>query len=611
MSGQERSSVGNANWHVIVGGEPRGPLAFTELLALVRGGTLTPEDKVWEPGEPSWRPASEIEGLFVPPPTMAGQALAAKAPGDEVVQDENGSSDFASGPRPHLSGSEVATAAPAVRANYVVRHWRGELPLGVAYWVNGFLGNIATTAIVFAILASTSDSRNLIIPVVALLATWISVVIVIVWQVVGTWRSANRSTRHGWAALAMLMIIGGVVKDGHMLVKQAWPQLADAFQAAIGDPDFGPRGVRTLRDGTELEISGGFARGQADVFRAALANAPKAHVVHLDSFGGRVAEAVQIRDMIIARGMDTFVAKQCQSACIIVFLGGQRRWLAAGAVLGFHSASFGGVDYVNQDFRSAFSAAGVPAWFVTKALGTPSSSIWNPSVSELINAKVVTEVAPDEMFAVSGYGPAPTGETLKKALNSEPDLQAIRKADGSHWSELEDTWVQTGLKGLPISDFSLALRSHMHAASERLRRQAPDDVTLALADLMFRELNVLQKADPELCWQYLRSGGIDLTKYLPQDLVTLEVTVMNQILVEGTKNPTQPPSAELGGRLIEKALLLAVKDGVDLKKLSKNLADDAPHALLCPAYAQVLMSASELPPEEDAAFIRYILTHGF
>ena len=68
--------------------------------------------------------------------------------------------------------------------NYLSRHWRGQLSLPVAFWVN----YIVVSGIFFAsgnMLALTGADDRVGIP---FLMVWLPIII---WQCVGTWRSAG------------------------------------------------------------------------------------------------------------------------------------------------------------------------------------------------------------------------------------------------------------------------------------------------------------------------------------------------------------------------------------------------------------------------------------
>jgi len=61
--------------------------------------------------------------------------------------------------------------------------------------------------------------------------------------------------------------------------------------------------------------------------------------VHLDSVAGMVVEAIDIGNTIRIFKFNTFVADGaiCASACGLIWLAGDRRYLGANAALGFHT----------------------------------------------------------------------------------------------------------------------------------------------------------------------------------------------------------------------------------------------------------------------------------
>ena len=93
----------------------------------------------------------------------------------------------------------VAPAAPLPtsrpgRRNFIARHWRGEFPLWIAYWIFGFFANVAL--LVFSgVVSATLTPAGGYDPVkilIVLIAIWAAVGLVAVWQMMGIWRSANR-----------------------------------------------------------------------------------------------------------------------------------------------------------------------------------------------------------------------------------------------------------------------------------------------------------------------------------------------------------------------------------------------------------------------------------
>jgi GYF domain 2 len=73
-------------WHVIIGGERRGPLTEDQVLAFLGDGTLAAGDFVWCPDFPDWKRAGEI-GDNRPLENVPAQAAA--APIDAAVDDQD------------------------------------------------------------------------------------------------------------------------------------------------------------------------------------------------------------------------------------------------------------------------------------------------------------------------------------------------------------------------------------------------------------------------------------------------------------------------------------------------------------------------------------------
>jgi len=88
--------------------------------------------------------------------------------------------------------------------NFLVRHWRGELPLAQALWLNG----VALTIIIigFANLAlfgrwqSTVDSLPAYVTLVA--SSVLFLCIIPIWQMRGLWRTADHHIDHVGTILA-------------------------------------------------------------------------------------------------------------------------------------------------------------------------------------------------------------------------------------------------------------------------------------------------------------------------------------------------------------------------------------------------------------------------
>ena len=103
-------------------------------------------------------------------------------------------------------------------------------------------------------------------------------------------------------------------------------------------------------------------------------------------------------DLIRARGLSTFVAQDCMSACTIVFLGGRQREIFPSARIGFHQPAFRGMTAASRAAAIATEQArlqrfGLSREFAARANTATPTGMWYPDKDELVREKVVTRVA--------------------------------------------------------------------------------------------------------------------------------------------------------------------------------------------------------------------------
>ncbi|HKY94468.1 MAG TPA: hypothetical protein VJL84_04140 [Kiloniellales bacterium] len=126
---------------------------------------------------------------------------------------------------------------------------------------------------------------------------------------------------------------------------------------------------------------------------------PAVTTVHLTSDGGYVHPALIVANTLQLRGATTFVPSECVSACTLLFLGGETRYLAPGAKLGFHRAwrnldepEDRGTQMTNEEIRQRLLERGVSAAFAEQVLATPSTEVWYPTAEEMLEAGVIDGV---------------------------------------------------------------------------------------------------------------------------------------------------------------------------------------------------------------------------
>ncbi|KIC18037.1 MULTISPECIES: COG3904 family protein [unclassified Leisingera] len=185
---------------------------------------------------------------------------------------------------------------------------------------------------------------------------------------------------------------------------------------------------KTLVYDTETEVTGELAEiTEEDVshLRNILKKSPEITELQLNSVGGSVYAGEEIAGLVLEYGLDTLVDGTCISACVDVFLAGERRRMTIGSSIGFHQRNwpseavhkyyrserkrrrwatpfeFGSWIYEDTqsevyEHLSYMVARGVDPGFAIETLRTDPDGEWYPSRLRLIAAGVLRELKPGE-----------------------------------------------------------------------------------------------------------------------------------------------------------------------------------------------------------------------
>jgi len=142
--------------------------------------------------------------------------------------------------------------------------------------------------------------------------------------------------------------------------------------------------------------------------------------LELNSSGGDLEAAMYMADIVIDYELDTNVNGTCDSACTLIFLGGEKRTIERGSWLGFHQSYWDATyikDYYDyhaesEGWKTPFEFASwmyedtqqeilrklqyfverhVDAAFAIKTMKATSDNMWYPRRKELIRAGVIVE----------------------------------------------------------------------------------------------------------------------------------------------------------------------------------------------------------------------------
>lgn len=292
--------------------------------------------------------------------------------------------------------------------NYVVSHWRGEQPLFLSFWIN----LVALRVLIFQFQSGLAprDGENysewrLLIIVGAVLFHGV----LLTWQMVGVVRSADRHFQtHGNMALVWGAQLGATI----MFLLAALYSLEAVQMTFVHESEADRRAALALNrvagyqlsvspDQTQMIIDGIIEPGITRAAKQLMEVNPAIQQVSLNSEGGNIFEGRGLSLLFATHKLNTHVEETCASACTSAYIGGQSRSAGAQARFGFHQYRVdGGKSLIvtttvieQQRDQELFLQAGVKGGFVRKIFDHPAEAMWWPSLTELLGAGVVHEVA--------------------------------------------------------------------------------------------------------------------------------------------------------------------------------------------------------------------------
>jgi len=591
-----------------------GPYPFHILIEAVRRDVIKKTDLIWRPGWEEWRPAAYVEGLYSPPGSDGSRTHSTSSPAS-VDQPKAASSNEKA---PDSSQAEIAVASHVAqrKRNYLVRHWRGELSLPVSYWLNGLLASIFIVAVTVLFAGLVGGVRNSGLIAILIITFLVVIVALMTWQCGGTWRSASR--RGGfWAGAAKVAIVIGVARTVYDVGSVYTPIVTEHVRIALGDEKFGGHSFRLLRNGTELEFSGGINVGTAKEFERMLEAAGQLRVIHLNSHGGRLAEADLIAAAVQKRGLVTYVSQRCLSACTHIFLAGRERWVGENGKLGFHQPAFAGLaqEYVQpmlDEEQRFLLRKGISSEFVGKALATPNDKMWEPSHAELRTAKVITGVANSRQFAVSGsFAKLVSSDQFEEELVIKIPLYATLKRVEPEAFERVLGLFRTGYEqGKPEAEIFEETQKLFAALVLARLPFAEDRQLLTFIDLNLDYMRGLRPFDPEGCVAFEDNTkgaklNVNLATRFPQ-LMEKDLE-FKRTLLETARKARPLPNEQVVARALNRiSEQLERRFGTRVELLNADKLDRSQYRDFCDIAIAFYEEVHKLPTKDAAEVARHI-----
>jgi hypothetical protein len=434
---------------------------------------------------------------------------------------------------------------PVPEGWYFTRHWRGELPLGIAYWVSGAL----ITMLLFVSLGTfgTYVDRISLRPAArGMLASFAVTIACAVWLGVGVWRSATRAAEAGraWPALAKASVVMATLGFGFLVAKFMWPQLKENALIAVGRDPLAKINARVTTNQTVLLLHGTFGEGSAEAVRRLLAQTPTITTIALASNGGRLREATEIAELARARDLNTYVDTRCESACTFVFLAGRDRAATPNARIGFHRPSFAGVNPVAQvtateRMLNTYRVAGIPQPFLDRVRATDSRSMWYPSREELVKAGVINRVSLGGETAALATLALGSRNDMASAFRSVPMMAAMeRHFPGTIEAATRAAWNEH-TQGGTDADVTTAGRAVISQLYPKILAAADDAGLDIFAQLILDEMKAARAISTEAC-QQLMQGRLNITQALSPDLARREQEWAMKVLKAEKLEARQP-----------------------------------------------------------------------
>jgi hypothetical protein len=373
------------------------------------------------------------------------------------------------------------------------------------------------------------------------------------WQIIGTWRSANfyieKTNKTLWPLLAKLVIVLGLLSTAKE-TPIYFEQIKEFANIYFETDKSSKKSFSLLQNGEELEIKGEISFGLTDEVRQIFRENPNIRIIRLNSFGGRVKEANNLKNFMRGKNLTTYTSQGCLSACTLPFLAGTKRVLNQSARLGFHQYSFPGLSqkdfYADHQRDKKFMISmGIDEKFATKAYSIPPDDMWFPETDLLLKANAITSITDGDEFGTSLFEKAMGSDGIEKLFSKIPVYNDIRKFEPeSYHALIMDAKLRISQK-VSQQDLIEYIKKHMLKIIMKRLPITPDQELIAYIKVMVSEIKELTAIDPELCLKMLNPqiyGQINLMDYISEDIIKADLLALSEVLKTSTKSPMLSPS---------------------------------------------------------------------
>lgn len=341
---------------------------------------------------------------------------------------------------------------------FIVKHWKGENSLAFAYWVNffalGLLVVFASSSITEFIWSDASLSnigyRTACSVTVLLDALFL---VVYVWQVVGTWRSAekhvNRAGRLWVAGLVKMLVFLGILLTAGRYYSDS-DVYVELWRGVVGANMQRPE-VSVYGD--TLLVDGMLASGTAKRAETALEGRPNVSALWIRSDGGYFYEANAIARLVRRKSLGVVADDRCLSACVLVLAAGEPRLVTDVATIGLHQGSAFGRPFEDEQVWTPLLEAGFPEDELRRAMRAPPGDMWTIGIEKLVLSGFVQSIE----------------HSGRRFLSSSPGLASVPLATGGKREKVRDA--------LLVNDFFSGFYGFDPVAGEKVVVRLASEIT--------------------------------------------------------------------------------------------------------------------------------------
>ena len=432
------------------------------------------------------------------------------------------------------------------------------------------------------------------------------------------WRVTLRYSTEGvpafWCGLtrgaSLVMLIIGV----DLTVLTCAPRLVELDNIVTGIIPTGNYQLKLVRGGTELAIDGAIGIGLSKKLAQVLDRNPLIQALQLNSNGGSASESRKLRDLIAARKLSTTTSQGCYGECTLAYLAGEPRRIGEQASLRFYRSAQPGMpewalwrDY-EQDRRD-WLARGVPKGFADQALTVRDAAGWQPSLSELIAANIVSPSAAMVEPQVEYDGPA-TLARLEHELRRAPFFALLKEQEPEGYRTLVGE-IYAGLQSSGnAASFQLRIHPMARAVSYERLSHAEDTLLLDYAEMILEQISLLYSDSAQVCNRYfgmdLSGAALDTAKYFPEEMLAKETGLMVEVLRSSAAREYRPPARQaIAARWNMIMSIIGKRYGAKAVLLFETRQATRDAGQTCHVLYEFYKAVTRLPAHEAGPVLRY------